>query len=208
MFCAWLSLVSLIYLLLFLLPEQLPLKRCLFIKDGPLQIRAQYSKLVNPIRRFLLHATNEGIPVCIFGQEKTGYFVDHLNLIERQAPSNHYFIPDHQYICQEIQHRPVGGAPYGKDTNYGAKVFLTIGDRYRFVCSIPISQRMDDYIKNPKTDELIGFNRILATLPLILSSKHENALIPIELANSIASLSTYPSAQILKIFTENAITKK
>jgi len=45
------------------------LKRCLFVKDGPLQIRAQYSKLVNPIRRFLIHALHRGISICIIGQE-------------------------------------------------------------------------------------------------------------------------------------------
>jgi hypothetical protein len=52
---------------------------------------------------------------------------------------------------------------------------------------------------------LIGFNRILATLPKILSSRYENALLPVELANSIASLSTYPSAQILSIFSDRKI---
>jgi hypothetical protein len=82
------------------------LKRCLFIKDGPLQIRAQYSKLVNPIRNFLLHANSEGYPVSIIGQEKTGTFVEHLNLIGRNGPIRHLFVPDHVHICGQIQHRP------------------------------------------------------------------------------------------------------
>ena len=75
------------------------LKRCLFIKDGPLQIRAQYSKLVNPIRRFLIHALEQGTPICIVGQEKTGAFVEHLELIGKDCPVGHLFIPDHNYIC-------------------------------------------------------------------------------------------------------------
>src|SRR5205807_2388704 len=57
------------------------LARCLFVKDGPLSIRAQYSKLVNPIRRFLSLAQAQGMTVCILGQEKTGAFTDHLDLI-------------------------------------------------------------------------------------------------------------------------------
>jgi hypothetical protein len=89
------------------------LKRCLFIKDGPLQIRAQYSKLVQPIRNFLLHANSEGYPISIIGQEKTGTFVDHLNLIGKNAPAKHLFIPDHVYIREQIQHRSPAGAPYG-----------------------------------------------------------------------------------------------
>lgn len=181
------------------------LKRCLFIKDGPLQIRAQYSKLVNPIRRFLIFAYNQGIPVCIVGQEKTGYFVDHFDLIGSSAPANQIFIPDHQYICEQIQHRPVSGAPYGQDTNYGAKVFVAFGDRYRLVLNVPVTDMMRAFILNPQADSLIGFDRILATLPNLLSSRYENGLMPIELANSVASLSTYPSAQVLKLFTNASI---
>lgn len=49
---------------------------------------------------------------------------------------------------------------------------------------------------------LIGAERIFATLPTVLSSRFEGALLPIELAHGVASLSTYPSAQILKIFAE------
>jgi hypothetical protein len=181
------------------------LKRCLFLKDGPLQIRAQYSKLVNPIRNFLLHAYSQGYPISIVGQEKTGIFVDHLNLVGKNAPSNHFFIPDHIYICEQIQGRPSSGAPYGRDTNYGAKVFVVVNERCRLVLNIPVCIKMDEFIRTPKSSKLINLNRILATLPRMISSRYENALFPIELANSIASLSTYPSAQVLKLFAEATI---
>jgi len=184
------------------------LRRCLFFKDGPLQIRAQYSKLVNPIRRFLAHALQQGVPVCIIGQEKTGAFVEHLELIGRDAPAGHLFIPDHTYICEQIQHRPASGAPYGADTNYGAKVFLVLNERYRFVLSVPVSVGMRVFIQSPNMAQLIGLERILATLPDFLSSRHENALLPIELAHSVASLSTYPSAQVLKLFADATIKKQ
>lgn len=183
------------------------LKRCLFIKDGPLQIRAQYSKLVNPIRRFLLHAYNEGVPIAVLGQEKTGNFTDHLALIGRDAPADHYFIPDHTYICEQIQHRPASGAPYGADTNYGVKVFVLYGERYKFVFNVPINESMRNFIVKPEADSLIGFDRILGTLSKLLSSRFENGLMPIELANSVASLSTYPSAQVLKLFADTSIAK-
>src|SRR5574341_602915 len=184
------------------------LNRCLFIKDGPLQIRAQYSKLVNPIRRFLLHALNQGVSICLLGQEKTGAFVEHLDLIGRDIPPDQYFIPDHTYICEQVQHRPASGAPYGRDTNYGAKIFLKISDRYQLVLNVPVRKQMDAFIMAPSLDQLIGIDRILATLPGLLSSRHENAILPIELANSIASLSTYPSAQVLKLFAEASIQHK
>ncbi|MFH1127299.1 MAG: hypothetical protein V1718_04285 [archaeon] len=181
------------------------LKRCLFIKDGPLQIRAQYSKLVAPIRRFFQHAAAQGYEICVLGQEKTGYFKDHLDMITHNSVTDRFFIPDNDYICEKIQYRPTTGAPYGKDTNYGAKVFLLMNTRYKLVLNIPIVDEMLLFIHHPSPDSLIGFSRILATLPKILSSRYENALLPVELANSIASLSTYPSAQILSIFSDRNI---
>jgi len=172
--------------------------KCLFVKDGPLAIRAQYSKLVNPIRRFLAYANDKGYPVHIIGQEKTGRFYDHLELIGRNTPIGNIFIPSNKYIKEEIQHRPNTGYPYGKDTNYGAKVFVKLNDFHHIVLNIPTGK----FVENPALSDLIGAGRIFATLSTILSNKYEGALLPIELANGIASLSTYPSAQILKIFAE------
>lgn len=174
------------------------LSTCLFVKDGPLSIRAQYSKLVNPIRRFLAHARNLGISVHIIGQEKSGRFYDHLETLGQRTPAGQLFLPNDRYIKEEIQHRPRTGATYGKDTNYGAKIFCKIDNLHKLVLNIPTGE----YIENPSLSNLIGADRIFATLPNILSNRYEGALLPIELANGIASLSTYPSAHILKIFAE------
>jgi len=174
------------------------LSDCLFLKDGPLAIRAQYSKLVAPIRRFLQAAREEGIDVHIVGQEKSGAFYDHLSLIGPSAPAGHIFVPGHNYIREHIQHRPAAGAPYGKDTNYGAKVFVKINDRHQAVLNIPTGE----YKSDPTATDLIGTPRIFSTLPMLLSSRYEGALFPIELANNIASLSTYPSAKVLAMFAE------
>lgn len=174
------------------------LSNCLFVKDGPLSIRAQYSKLVAPIRRFLAFSRDQGYPVHLIGQEKTGAFADHLQLIGNNAPIQSLFIPSDKYIKEQIQHRPDRGAPYGKDTNYGAKVFVRFSHYHQMVLNIPTGE----YVKNPTVSNLIGAERVFATLPTILSSRFEGALLPIELAHGVASLSTYPSAKILKIFAE------
>lgn len=175
------------------------LRKSLFIKDGPLSIRAQYSKLVQPIRRFLAMARGAGIQVCILGQEKTGAFADHLNLIGLHAPIGSVFLPGHQYIRERIQHRPVAGALYGKDTNYGAKVFVRLTERHKMVLNIPTG----DFNPNPKIQDLIGASQIFATLPNLLSSRYEDGLLPVELANAVASLSTYPSAAMLALFADS-----
>ncbi len=60
-----------------------------------------------------------------------------------------------------------------------------------------------EFKENPNISDLIGVERIFGTLPSILSNRFEGALLPIELVHGIASLSTYPSAQILRIFAES-----
>lgn len=172
------------------------LSKCLFIKDGPLSIRAQYSKLVAPIRRFLAYARDNNVQVHILGQEKSGRFYEHLELIGKNVPDNSIFIPSDHYIKQEIQHRPETGAPYGKDTNYGAKLFYKMNYYYQMVLNIPIGE----FNQNPVYNSLIGANNIFATIPTITSMRYESGLLPIELAHGVASLSTYPSARILRIF--------
>lgn len=176
------------------------LKRCLFIKDGPLQVRAQYSKIVAPIRRFLRYAYEQDYPISIVGQEKTGIFVDHLSRVGAGAPSKSFFIPSHDYICEKIQSRPRSGAPYGRDTNYGAKLFAVYNKNAQFVLNIPTYTSMADFVLNPDASKLLNLGKILNTLEGLISYRHENALLPVELAHSIASLSTYPSAKVLELF--------
>jgi hypothetical protein len=183
------------------------LSESLFIKDGPLTLRAQYSKLVPPIRAFLEHAKQEQRPVHIVGQEKTGRFVEHLRSIVDFAPPHErglapYFAPlSHDYVRQEVLRAPPRAYAYGVKTNWGEKVFLKIDPGTFMVLNIPTGE-YDPAGAFPVAGDLIGVERVLATIPLILSHKHEGALFPIELANGIASLSSYPSAKILERFTE------
>ena len=174
------------------------LGNALFLKDGPLTLRGQYSKLVIPIRNFFEFAKRKGVPIHVAGQEKTGAFVNHLEIISRHAPNNSVFILRNEYIRREVQHRPQRMEPYGLRTNYGNKLFVKMDDYHYLVLSMPTGEYKDSL----SMKDLIGVRKILATLPTILSHRHECALVPIELANGVASLSSYPSAAILKIFAD------
>jgi hypothetical protein len=179
------------------------LKNCLFIKDGPLALRATLAKLSAPIRRFFEFAKGKGFDIAMIGQEKSGQFFDHLQLIGRAAPVGTVFIPDNTYIQEHIKHHNTN-AIYGADTNYGAKLFLKYNDYHKMVLNIPTGRR-GEYVEAPSQNHLISFANIVATLPKILSNRFEGALLPIELANNIASLSTYPSAKTLELFAEDQI---
>ncbi len=179
------------------------LKSCLFIKDGPLALRATLAKLSAPIRRFFDFAKQKGFEIAMIGQEKSGQFFDHLQLVGRAAPAGTVFIPDNQYIQEHIKHNNTN-ALYGADTNFGAKLFVKFNDYHKMVLNIPTGRR-GEYVESPLPNHLIAFKNIVATLPKILSNRFEGALLPIELANNIASLSTYPSAKTLELFAEDQI---
>lgn len=179
----------------------------LFIKDGPLTLRSQYWKLVPSIRSFLEYAKNQGRPIHIIGQEKSGVFLDHLTSIARfiapkelQDPLS-YTVLSHDYVRKEVYRRINLPNPYGERTNWGEKVFVKFDPNTYIVLNVPTGE----YKPNgnfPTYKDLIGFDRILSTLPSLISHKHEGALYPVELANGIASMSSYPSASILQRFVE------
>lgn len=188
--------------------DQQVLSETLFIKDGPLTLRGQYSKLIPPIRKFLQYAKDHGRPVHVIGQEKSGAFFDHLATIVRFAPPQvrgenaNYAVLSHGYVRREVYRSPDLSNPYGSRTNWGEKVLLKIDPG----CYMVLNVSTGDYNPDesfPQSSDLIGLARILATIPSIVSHKFEGALFPVELANGIASMSSYPSAKILERFIQS-----
>lgn len=179
----------------------------LFIKDGPLTLRGQYSKLVPSIRAFLQYAKEQERPVHIIGQEKSGAFFDHLEGIVRFAPPKSreekpsYAVLSHEYVRREVYRSPDLSNPYGMRTNWGEKVFVKLDPGCYMVLNVSTGE-YSSVASFPDAQDLIGFARILATIPRITSHKFEGALFPVELANGIASMSSYPSARILQRFIE------
>lgn len=180
----------------------------LFIKDGPLSLRSQYSKLVPNIREFLAFAVAQGRGVHIIGQEKSGAFFDHLQSIvhfaspHERGEQGSYAALDHNYVRREVYRSPDLSNPYGKRTNWGEKLFVKFDPGMSMVLNVPTGDYIDAGDR-PIPQDLIGLKRILATLPSIVSHKFEGALFPVELANGIASMSSYPSAAILAKFLED-----
>ncbi|MGW3993942.1 hypothetical protein ACWEF6_10685 [Amycolatopsis sp. NPDC004772] len=182
------------------------LSNLLLIKDGPLNLRAQYSKFVEPIRALLAEAVARKHPIHIIGQEKTGYLVDHLAEFAALSPPvkvndlPRYAVLSHRYVREEVYRTPELPNPYGFRTNYGEKIFVKLDPYSWMVLNAPTGKYLNDEDKPASIDDLIDFERVLATLPSLVSYHNEGALIPINLANGVASLSSYPSAAVLKLF--------
>jgi DNA-directed RNA polymerase subunit RPC12/RpoP len=188
-------------------PDRSLVTDTLFIKDGPLTLRSQYSKLVPNIRDFLQFAVQQNRPVHVIGQEKSGTFFDHLAANVRFAAPHARGEPltyaplTHSYVRSEVYRSPDLSNPYGLRTNWGEKVYVKLDPGSYMVVNVPTGHYIND-LDRPVAEDLIGLSRILATLPSLISHKFEGALYPVELANGIASMSSYPSATILQRFLD------
>lgn len=180
----------------------------LFIKDGPLTLRSQYAKFVPIIREFIEHTKQQKRPIHIIGQEKSGIFCDHLTMVSQYACPHQLGDPPsvavltHEYVRKEVYRTGELASPYGSRTNWGEKVYVKLDPDTALTLNIPTGAYNED-LQFPKPDDLVGLGRIIATLPSLISRKYEGALFPVELANGVASMSSYPSAKILQQFVDN-----
>ncbi|MFC7785518.1 hypothetical protein ACFQWC_13550 [Rossellomorea sp. GCM10028870] len=147
-------------------------------------------------------------PIHIIGQEKSGIFKDHLETLTRElAPKErtepmHFSVLTHEYIRKEVYRTPDLMNSYGKRTNWGEKMYVKVDPNSSLVLNIPTGI-YNDTSNYPEKSDLIGVERILATLPEIVSHRYSGGLFPMELANGIASMSSYPSSKILQRFLED-----
>lgn len=180
----------------------------LFIKDGPLTLRSQYAKFVPLIRDFIEHTKQQNRPIHIIGQEKSGIFHDHLSVVSQYTRPQGLDDPPsvavltHEYVRKEVYRTGDLANPYGSRTNWGEKVYVKLDPDTALVLNIPTGAYSESS-QFPRPDDLVGLGRIVATLPSLISRKYEGALFPVELANGVASMSSYPSAKILQRFVES-----
>lgn len=174
------------------------LKRTLFVKDGPLLLRAQLYRLVEPIRSFLRHLREEmDYDIHVIGVEKSGELVNHIPLISNALRTRgDYFLPTVQYLHERIHGIPFEKDSYRNRVQYGSKVVVRLGPDHVVVFNVPTGE----FLTEPKVEQLYGLQESMAVLSEMLSYSFENALVPLVLANSLVSISSRPSADILEEF--------
>jgi hypothetical protein len=75
----------------------------LFIKDGPLLLRAQLSRLVEPIRDFIVYTRDQGWPLYLVGIEKTGDLADFLEEYKHHLPDpGDFFLPSVRFLLLSL----------------------------------------------------------------------------------------------------------
>ena len=65
-----------------------------------------------------------------------------------------------------------------------------------------------EFLTEPQPEDLIGFEDSIRTLSELVSYRYPNALIPLVLANSAASIARKPSGDILSAFADQLMHTK
>jgi hypothetical protein len=174
----------------------------LFLLDGPLTLRAQLGRLVEPIRALICDQRDKGRPLYLLGVEKGGALRAFADSFRSELPSvGDYFIPSTRFLLEEIYGRSFNAQTYRNRVNYGAKVIARVGRDHMIAMNVPTG----DFVMAPVYRDLIGFTQIVQALSRLVSYAYENALIPIVLANAEASISNQPSGGILAQFVDRIL---
>ncbi|NYE08815.1 hypothetical protein F4694_005671 [Bacillus niacini] len=176
------------------------LSKVLLLKDGPLSLHSQFSRLVEPIREFLDFIKQKEVELYLVGIEKSGAFFEHSLLLEKKLKKKgEFLIPNNKYIFSQIKNGDSDTTSYGERVNYGSKAFIKIDDKSIVVASIPTGK----YIENPVKEDMMGIEEIIRMLCELKSSQFQNALLPIVAVNKLASMSVYPTNNILQKFSQS-----
>jgi hypothetical protein len=176
----------------------------LFVKDGPLLLRAALSRLVVPIRDLIAHIRDNEQPLYLVGVEKTGDFAGFLEEFKQAIPEpGDYFLPSVRFVVEEIS-GTVMTSGYRNRVSYGAKVGVRIGPDHILALNVPTG----GFLIEPRPEDLIGFEESVRPLSELESYRYPNALIPLVLANSAASIARKPSGDILSTFADQLIGTK
>lgn len=173
------------------------LAETLFLKDGPLLLRARLSRLVEPIRELVAAVRASGTPLFLAGIEKNGQLVDHIEDIKKHLTRpGDFFLPSVKYLYEEVAGLHFDPATYRNRVQYGSKIVVRVGPDHVVPLDIPTGE----FLLAPTITDLYGFQDIAVLLSELTSYGHDNALIPIKLINDYSSISEHPSGDILKAF--------
>lgn len=173
--------------------------KTLFLKDGPLMLRAQLARLVQPIRAFLTDLHVDGIDLHIVGVEKNGGLVSLVDEFKESLPTpGDYFLPSVKFLVEEVSGNEMP-PDYRNRVSFGAKVAVRLGPHHVVVLTVPTGQ----FLLNPRPQDLFGLDQSVRVLSKLTSFRYPNALVPLVLANSMASIAQRPSNTILETFASN-----
>jgi len=180
-----------------------------FVLDGPLAVFGPQAWLRVAFREFIISTyvlmTTQGLshPVIV-GVEKTGQFADHAASLDQFIPRGSLMALPEDYInTRVLASRPPAGSFYGRDTYYGQKFFYKTNQGKMLVITVPKTfvHPLDSH--NPAHYPILSAT--LALLDRIGTSLYENALIPVALAHSFASIPLRTGSRVLTLLSRELL---
>ena len=170
------------------------LARTMFITDGPLGLHGVVAPLKRRFQTYLAeyadHCSSHGrapFPLVV-GVEKSGRFVEHAQLIKHLIPEGQVMMLSREYINRMTGRPPEH--PYGTDEFYGRRFIYRTTTGSPLVITVPPKAGISPY--GDAAGELIAnypsLRVICEVLDHLQTRLYENAVIPVALAHSAASL--------------------
>jgi hypothetical protein len=170
------------------------LARTIFITDGPLGLHGVVAPLKRRFQNYLgdfsRHCANNGrepFPLVV-GVEKSGRFVEHAQLISHLIPKGQVMALSREYINRMTGRPPEH--PYGTDEFYGRRFIYRTTSGSPLVITVPPKAGVTPY-GDPAGEDIVNYPSlrvICEVLDHLQTRLYENAVIPVALAHSAASL--------------------
>lgn len=185
------------------------LRSVAFIVDGPLAMFGPPAWLHSALRAFInevladLSARSLTGPVIV-GLEKTGQFAEHANAIRDRVPeSTLMMLPDSYIFSRVLASRPSSSSAFGRDTYYGQKFFYKTAKGQMLTITVPKPAGNASDHHQPKYYPALAST--LTLLDRIGTSLYEDAVIPIALAHSFASIPLRTGSKVLKLLSRELL---
>lgn len=176
------------------------LNHFLFIKDGPLAFFGQTANMHEPVRKFC-NFLFENNNLFLAGLEKSGAFVEHADEIQDMLKPGEAFLLNNKHIYSYIlPNDPDTPDPYARTSYYSAKLIFKSIDERMYVITIPVEN--ENIVLNPQKSDFRNLDVILWNIEKLKCDMHDNAIVPVALANKLISLSVHTSSIILEKFAK------
>ncbi|WP_157436535.1 hypothetical protein [Actinospica robiniae] len=209
-------LLSLAYIDNFARYAPMALSSGMFITDGPLAFHGPTAPLKRRMVEYWgrlcrwLQEQGHGVPLLV-GIEKTGTFVDHAAAISEHIPAGSVMTLDNTYISEKIRRRASAGI-YGKDEFYGRRFFYKTTTEQMLVLTVPRIPSGQPYESGPvdanPCEMLESYPTLRATLEALdrfQTRLYPNAVIPLALAHSAASLPLGTGRDVLTLLAQRGL---
>jgi hypothetical protein len=187
------------------------LGQTIFITDGPLALfgpvaplKRSFQGYIGRLQKVCTESGRNDLPMVV-GIEKSGAMVEHANLIAKHLPTGSILPLSSEYINRVFGRATLNN--YGVDEFYGRRFIYRTTSGDSLVITLPPSDARAPY-GSDGLENVINYpniRRICETLDKIRTRLYDNAVIPLALSHSAASLPLGVGESVLRFFAQQGL---